>query len=46
MQDCSSPRRPLWGFGAVTLMRALRPAISQTAAWHAMAGWILSLAGA
>jgi hypothetical protein len=36
----------LWGAGAVTLMRALRPAISRTAAWHAMAAWMLSLAGA
>jgi len=35
----------LWGAGAVTLMRALRPAISRTATWHAAAAWILSLAG-
>jgi hypothetical protein len=35
----------LWGFGAVTLMRALRPAISRTAAWHSVAAWIVSLAG-
>jgi hypothetical protein len=36
----------LWGSGAVTLLRALRPAISRTAAWQAIAAWILSLAGA
>lgn len=34
----------LWGAGAVTLVRALRPAISRTGAWHAVAAWILSLA--
>ncbi|MGE5813689.1 MAG: hypothetical protein ACM36C_04310 [Acidobacteriota bacterium] len=34
----------LVGYGAVVLMRLLRPALSLTQTWHAVAVWILSLA--
>ena len=35
----------LLGGGAVILMRLLRPALSVTTTWHAIASWIYSLAG-
>lgn len=35
----------LVGSGAVILMRLVRPALSLTSTWHAIASWIFSLAG-
>jgi hypothetical protein len=35
----------LWGFGGVLTVRLLQATISQTPAWHAIAGWVSGLAG-
>lgn len=35
----------LWAAGAITLLRLVRPPLSLTPAWRAVAAWILSLAG-